>query len=39
MSRRVMGITILNSCRWAGGNKTPGVNLVIKCRFTGKLIR
>jgi hypothetical protein len=29
MSRRVMGITILNSCRWSGGNKTPGVNLVI----------
>ena len=31
MSRRVMGINILNSCRWSGGNKTPGVNLVIKC--------
>ena len=29
MSRRVMGIQILNSCRWSGGNKTPGVNLVI----------
>ena len=29
MSRRVMGIKILNSCRWSGGNKTPGVNLVI----------
>jgi hypothetical protein len=32
MSRRVMGITILNSCRWSGGNKTPGVNLVIEER-------
>ena len=35
MSRRVMGIKILNSCRWSvvywGGNETPGVNLVIKC--------
>jgi hypothetical protein len=31
MSRRVMGIKILNSCQWSGGNKTPGVNLVIKC--------
>ena len=31
MSRRVMGIKILTSCRWSGGNKTPGVNLVIKC--------
>jgi hypothetical protein len=29
MSRRVMGIKILNSCGWSGGNKTPGVNLVI----------
>ena len=29
MSRRVMWIKILNSCRWSGGNKTPGVNLVI----------
>ena len=29
MFRRVMGIKILNSCRWSGGNKTPGVNLVI----------
>ena len=28
-SLNVMGITILNSCRWSGGNKTPGVNLVI----------
>jgi hypothetical protein len=27
----VMGIKILNSGRWSGGNKTPGVNLVIKC--------
>jgi hypothetical protein len=39
MSRIVMGIKILNSCRWSGGNKTPGVNLVIKCRFTSKLVR
>jgi hypothetical protein len=31
MSRRVMGITNFNSCRSSGGNKTPGVNLVIKC--------
>jgi hypothetical protein len=31
MSRRVMGIKNFNSCRWSGGNKTPGVNLVIKC--------
>ena len=31
MSRRVMGIKKFNSCRWSGGNKTPGVNLVIKC--------
>jgi hypothetical protein len=39
MSRRVMGIKIFNSCRWSGGNKTPGVNPVIKCRFTGKHFR
>jgi hypothetical protein len=32
MSRRVMGIKNFNSCQWSGGNKTPGVNLVIKCR-------
>ena len=31
MSRRVMGIKSFNACRWSGGNKTPGVNLVIKC--------
>ena len=31
MSRRVMGIKNFNSCQWSGGNKTPGVNLVIKC--------
>jgi hypothetical protein len=24
-----MWIKILNSCRWSGGNKTPGVDLVI----------
>jgi hypothetical protein len=40
MSRRVMGITILNSCRWSGGNKTPGVKSCNQvCRFTGKLVR
>jgi hypothetical protein len=33
MSRRVMGIKNFNSCRWSGGNKTPGVNLVIKCVY------
>ena len=26
MSRRVMGMKNFNSCRWSGGNKTPGVS-------------